>query len=73
MAISCIWGWAFKINVDASVFPYAKRFSIKMVLRNHEGNFMTARNYKISRDISISEIKAFVVRKALSLIKEMQR
>lgn len=34
---------------------------------------MTARNYKISRDISISEIKAFVVRKALSLIKEMQR
>lgn len=33
----------FKINVDASVYPGAHRYSVGMVLRNHEGFFVAGR------------------------------
>lgn len=63
----------FKINVDASIFAGVKHFAVGMVIRNHEGEFMVARNIRLAGEIAVWEAEAVGVREALSWIKEMNR
>ena len=62
-----------KLNVDASVFPGANQFNIGMVLRNHAGEFITAKNQNFAGEVSVFEAEAVGVREALSWLKDMQR
>ncbi|XP_074327369.1 uncharacterized protein LOC141665289 [Apium graveolens] len=62
----------FKLNVDASVYPGTNAFAVGMVLRNDTGNFMEARTYKYSGEVSVVEAETIGVREALSWIKELR-
>lgn len=61
-----------KINVDASVYLDTNVFSVGMVMRNDEGNFMAAKTYKFCGDVSVVKAECIGVREALSWIKDLQ-
>lgn len=44
-----------KVNVDASLVPEAHSFSLGMVIRNHHGEFIQAKNLRYAGEISVFE------------------
>lgn len=61
---------ALKINVDASLFKGAATFSVGMVLRDHNGEFLAGKNISLLSSDSVFEAKSIGAREALSWIKE---
>lgn len=55
-----------KLNVDASVVAGLSCFSVGMVLRDHHGVFIRARNVKIAGEVSAFEAEAWGVRETLN-------
>lgn len=63
---------AVKINVDASVRDGADTFSVGMVLRGPEGDFIAGKTINMQAPGSVFEAEAIGVREALSWVKDQQ-
>lgn len=61
---------ALKLNVDASLFKGANTFSVGMVLRDHNGEFLAGKNLSFLSPDSVFEAEAIGAKEALSWIKE---
>lgn len=55
----------FKINVDASVVGGQNSFGIGMVLRNHQGQFLTGKTMRFAGSVSVIEAESTGVLEAL--------
>ncbi|XP_074322799.1 uncharacterized protein LOC141659771 [Apium graveolens] len=60
---------AFKINVDASVFPNAQFFSVSMIMRNHLGSFVACKVGSFPMVDTVFEAELVGVKESLSWIK----
>lgn len=60
-----------KVNVDASVVPGASSFSAGMVLRDHHGSFLKARNIGSAGEVPVFEAEAWGVLQALRWIQSL--
>lgn len=65
----CLGPGAFKINVDASVFPNAQFFSVGMVMRDHLGSFVACKVGSFPMVDTVFEAELVGVKEALSWIK----
>ena len=64
-------GW-YKMNVDAAVDPNKSLIGCGSILRDAEGNFISARVALIQIRLSSNEAEAMSMREALSWLKHMQ-
>lgn len=58
-----------KLNVDASVFPGSTSFTVGMVLRDHQGQFLRGRTRRVAGQVQAFEAEAVGMLEALSWIK----
>lgn len=61
-----------KVDVDASFRIASENFLVGMVLRDHEGKFLTGRCMCLESTTTVLEAEAIAVREALSWIKAKQ-
>lgn len=62
----------FKVNVDAALVPGAQSFPIGMVLRNHHGEFIQAKNLRCAGEIPVFEAEVRGVFEANNWIQSLQ-
>lgn len=62
--------WGVKVNVDASVFPNARNFSVGMVAMDHLGSYVAGKVSCFPMAASVFEAEAIGIRQALSWIKD---
>ena len=63
---------AYKVNVDASVFPNAPTFSVGMIMRDHLGSFVACKVACFPMVETVFEAEMVGIREAPSWIKEGQ-
>ncbi|XP_074352092.1 uncharacterized protein LOC141691253 [Apium graveolens] len=61
-----------KLNVDASVVTSMASFSIRMIVRNHNGEFICAQNIGRSWEVSVFEAEAWGVLEVLKCTRELR-
>ncbi|XP_074377163.1 uncharacterized protein LOC141718682 [Apium graveolens] len=57
-----------KLNVDASFFPQADAFSVGMVIRSHNGDFVGAKVTTLPRPSTVLEAESIGIREALTSV-----
>ena len=61
----------YKINVDGAVFSSQKAAGIGVVVRDHEGNFISGLSKKIHAPFSAIEVEAKAFKASIFFAKEM--
>lgn len=61
-----------KVNVDASVIPGAESFPVDMIIRDHFGKFIQAKNLRRSGSVSSFEVEVWGVYEALEWLEDLQ-
>lgn len=60
-----------KLNADASIFDEAYHFSIRMVVRDHQGQFVCGRTMKLAGSVSVLEAETAGILEALNWLDEL--
>lgn len=61
-----------KLKVDASVVPGSYSFSLGMVIRNHHGDFIQAKNLRLTGEVTVFEAEARGVLEAIKWLQALQ-
>lgn len=59
-----------KVNVDASMFSEATFFTVRVVLRDEQGNFICGKNMRIGGQVSVLEAEVIGVLEAVKWMEE---
>ncbi|XP_017217191.2 uncharacterized protein LOC108194764 [Daucus carota subsp. sativus] len=61
-----------KVNMDASVVSGAHSFSLGLIIRDHQGEFITAKNLRYPGEITVFEAEVRGILEAVTWLEELQ-